>query len=62
MKTPINRNEAVCDWTQNGDGYHKTGCNKDFLFTEDGVEENGFCFCPFCGKAIFEIKYKEEEK
>lgn len=33
-----------------------TQCGQAFQFTNDGVKENGFKFCPFCGKPIAEEK------
>lgn len=42
-----------CKWSET-EGGHDTGCGQTFLFTTDGVKENGFRFCPYCGKAIAE--------
>jgi hypothetical protein len=43
---------ATCSWTENEGGCHDTQCGHAFEFTNDGVKENDFKFCPFCGKEI----------
>jgi hypothetical protein len=40
-----------CIWVDEND-YHATGCDNDFTYTSDGIEANGFKFCPYCGKRI----------
>jgi hypothetical protein len=42
-----------CDWKENEDGQWPTGCGHCFDFIDDGPEENGFKFCPFCGGMLF---------
>ena len=49
-----------CTWTVDVDfdcRFHETSCNKTFQFTDDGVKENKFRYCPFCGKIIKSNKY-----
>lgn len=41
-----------CTWEEDEDGNFETGCDHIFTFTTDGVHENSFAFCPFCGGAI----------
>lgn len=41
-----------CEWTQVCEDYFDTGCSKNFEFSDGGVADNGFEFCPFCGGAI----------
>jgi hypothetical protein len=48
-----------CIWRWDYDGYYKTGCNNMFQFTEDGIRENSFRFCPYCGKPIEEAEEDE---
>ena len=43
---------ATCDWTHDENGPDETQCGHAFEFTYDGVKENDFKFCPFCGGAI----------
>jgi hypothetical protein len=44
--------EKNCTWTPDGDDAWNTGCKMVFNFSDGGVAENGFEFCPFCGGAI----------
>ena len=41
-----------CEWTQVCEDYFDTACKKYFEFSDGGVADNGFEFCPFCGGAI----------
>ena len=44
-----------CRWVLDSfNGYHYTDCSHAFIFNEEGAEENGFKFCPFCGKELEE--------
>jgi hypothetical protein len=48
----------TCDWLFENDEMtmaYKTDCDNLFQFTNDGVKENHFKFCPYCGKPINEI-------
>jgi len=42
----------ICEWKQDQDGNWDTGCKNAFIFTDGGPWENGFNFCPYCGKRI----------
>ena len=44
-----------CEWTydDSAEGF-ETGCSELFCFTADGIKENGFIFCPYCGRVIKE--------
>ena len=53
---------VLCDWTYEGETCSfETSCGHAFKFIDDGIEENGFKFCPYCGKAINETKPNEED-
>lgn len=41
-----------CVWTQVCEDYFDTECKKYFEFSDGGVADNGFEFCPYCGGAI----------
>ena len=60
--TKVEPNE-VCKWTQEDDetGNYNSDCGGTFSFNDNGVVENGFEFCPFCGKDVQEVKWKYEE-
>lgn len=34
------------------DGIYESACGKNFFFETGTAEENGFKFCPFCGKQL----------
>jgi len=47
----------TCAWwpADEWDGsFFETTCRHAFEFTADGIQENDFVFCPFCGKRIEE--------
>ena len=48
-KTDMSDTENTCEWTDGDDEPCHTECGHDFEFNEDGPEENGFKFCPYCG-------------
>ena len=52
---------AQCQWTDMGDdfGGWETGCGEAFTFAADGIEENGFNFCPYCGGRIDALEVVE---
>lgn len=41
-----------CEWEEDEDGNFETGCAHIFTFTTDGIHENHFAFCPYCGGVI----------
>ncbi len=41
-----------CEWTPDSEDTWDTACRKVMTFTDDGPVENGFEFCPFCGRTI----------
>jgi rRNA maturation endonuclease Nob1 len=48
-----------CLWQENEDGQWETGCDEIFEFVAGKPLENGFNFCPYCGKPIKQKLYKE---
>jgi hypothetical protein len=36
--------------------YYETECENAFVFIEGRKTDNGFIYCPYCGKEIEEIK------
>ena len=44
--------DAMCRWDIQDEGWYETGCGHAFECTTDGVAENGFEFCPYCGGGI----------
>lgn len=51
------RLNGVCKWGPTWEGgQYPTGCDNVFEFTNDGIKENDFEFCPYCGRKIEEVK------
>ena len=55
----MNEDSKRCGWGlededdyQGQDTDYSTSCSRSFMFNEGSVEDNGFKFCPFCGKRI----------
>ena len=47
-----------CCWSQDrDDGSWATGCGELFVFTDGTPKENGFKFCPYCGRTLSESPY-----
>ena len=44
----------TCTWTQNEDGVYETNCDNMFVFNDGGPVENGFRYCPYCGRELSE--------
>jgi hypothetical protein len=50
------RLNGTCEWRPaEFDGFH-TGCDTAFQFTNGGIKDNDFTFCPFCGRKIEEAR------
>jgi hypothetical protein len=48
----------ICIWSEQFDGNYETGCGFSFIFNDGHPKENGFRFCPYCGNALEEKRYK----
>jgi len=48
---------VVCRWSLTSDDWnvYSTDCDHDFQIMEGDIAENGFKFCPYCGKPISEV-------
>ena len=46
--------KTICLWRETDGDHFKTQCGNAFCFIADGLKENGFKFCPFCGNKIKE--------
>jgi hypothetical protein len=44
----------ICKWTLVNEDWstYETDCGHTFEFTNEGLKENGFRFCPYCGNSI----------
>ena len=41
-----------CTWTEDADGNWHTGCHEIHVFISGTPQENGYVFCPYCGRKI----------
>ncbi len=48
--------ENICKWKED-DGFYATECEHGFYFNDDGIDENNFIYCPYCGKRIQEKEH-----
>jgi DNA-directed RNA polymerase subunit RPC12/RpoP len=48
-----------CRWSFEGE-YWKTDCDNAHQFEVDGPDENGYNYCPYCGKRI-EVEKEQAE-
>jgi hypothetical protein len=57
---------ALCHWSAVGDPwcveYWESECGQVFTFIEDGPRDNGFEFCPYCGKSLVELPVTDDEE
>ena len=44
----------TCTWIENEDGVYETNCGNLFAFNDGTPSENGFAFCPYCGRELRE--------
>lgn len=52
LERVVSQRRETCQWTEDENGPHETECGHAFEFMNDGVKENGFKYCCFCGGAI----------
>ncbi len=52
MSKKTGEQKTACTWTEDIDGVWESKCGELFQFENDGAIENGFVFCPYCGKPI----------
>lgn len=46
--------EETCKWKNKNNEIWDSECNERFIFNCDTPLENGFKFCPYCGKKLIE--------
>ena len=50
--------EDTCEWKYDDDGEwdtYESSCGGEFQFMNDGIKENGFVYCPYCGGQIIPV-------
>jgi len=61
LEEKLSDKNATCTWTEDGDSNYEAQCNnKLFCFNDGSLEENGFKFCPYCGKPMIAERYKKK--
>lgn len=60
--TKVKPMENVCTWHEDDDGLWHTDCKQMFTLFDGTPVENGFKFCPYCGKSLVEEKFEYEDK
>lgn len=58
------RKAETCQWAIDdvgGESLYETQCGHAFEFNDEGCDENGFRWCPYCGKPIVETRTSEDE-
>lgn len=53
--------EKKCLWSEDSDGTWNPKCGKDhaFQFNDEGPKENGFRYCPYCGRFLAASPFTE---
>lgn len=46
-----------CHWQEDEEGNWESDCGETFIFTDEGPQENNFCFCPYCGGKMESSKF-----
>jgi hypothetical protein len=44
--------EPGCEWALDDDGNYSTGCGQAFVIEWGDLDENGYKYCPTCGRKI----------
>lgn len=57
----VNPPANACHWAADDDENWETSCHEMFVFAEAGPIENGFRWCPYCGRTIAEVVAAEPE-
>lgn len=54
LERVVSLRPETCSWHRWESGQYETSCDNVFEFTNDGIKENDFKHCPFCGGSIQE--------
>jgi len=47
--------DGYCEWKEDRDGIWHTSCNQTFFFDSGDAIDNGFLYCPFCGRRLLQL-------
>lgn len=49
--------KKYCTWSEDYiDDYWYSDCNNQYVFTDGGPKDNGFIYCPYCGRKLRQKK------
>ena len=51
----------TCTWSEDEDGVWDTSCGNRFEIEAGSPEENGFKFCCYCGGALEQVYFLNED-
>lgn len=56
--------ENVCEWMPEDESsdWYNSECGMSFIFNDGSATENGFKFCPRCGKKLKDIPWDNNEE
>lgn len=52
--------KPFCEWTEDDDGNWETSCKNMHVFFDAGPTQNGYKFCPYCGKDLVAKELSDE--
>ena len=61
MEREMVSNTNKCVWSEDSDGTWQTSCEQAFCLNDGSPSDNDMKYCCYCGKALAECKYVEEE-
>jgi len=51
-----------CTWSEDEDYVWMTSCHESHIFFDGTPIENGYKFCPYCGKPLKEVELEYEKE
>lgn len=51
--------KKTCLWTGDFEGFWETECDNTFVLNEGTPVQNDFKYCPYCGRKIAQVEFKE---
>lgn len=51
--------KGSCEWREDEDGNWWSSCDNGFVFDSGAPSENGFRFCPYCGRVLWQVQFSE---
>jgi hypothetical protein len=51
---------SQCTWTENSDGTWETTCGNAWIFLAGTPSDNQVRWCPYCGRVLHEVRYRDD--